>query len=115
MTERGDEADDHLDRGPDEELSTLLATVPSGWSRTEVAGRTWAVTRTTHARGKVITVTAERLDDDRQLGANIWITSDGPVLRPCELPAETVLQFLRAAAKAYSAETERADQKLSTA
>lgn len=105
MTEQLDKLNDH--RGL--ECATLVAAVPDGWSRTEVDGRPWAVTRTEHARGKVITLTAERLDDDQQLGANIWITSGGPILRPCELPAETVLEFLRAAAKAYSAETERAE------
>jgi peptide-methionine (S)-S-oxide reductase len=48
----------------------------------------------------VISLKAERLSDTAQLGANVWLTPKGPILRPCEVPAEEVLQFLRAAADA---------------
>lgn len=85
------------------ELTRLLTSVPEGWSRTQIAGRTWAVTRTTHAGGKVISLNAERLNDNEQLAANVWLTSKGPVLRPCEIPAENVMTFLRSASKAYYA------------
>jgi peptide-methionine (S)-S-oxide reductase len=91
-----------MDGGQDQELDTLLRTIPEGWTRAEVDGQAWGVTRVTRAGGKVISVNAERLGDTEQLGANIWITSDGPILRPCEVPAEKVLQFLRAAAMGYS-------------
>jgi hypothetical protein len=86
----------------DQELDALLRTIPEGWSRAEIAGQAWGVTRTTRAGGKVISVNAERLGDTGQLGANVWVTSEGLVLRPCEVPAEEVMQFLRAAAKVYS-------------
>lgn len=91
-----------MDGEPDQELGTLLTAIPEGWSRAEIAGQAWGVTRTTHAGGKVISLNAERLGDAEQLGANVWITSKGPVLRPCEVPAEKVMRFLRAAAKAHS-------------
>jgi peptide-methionine (S)-S-oxide reductase len=91
-----------MDGGQDQELDTLLRTIPEGWTRAEVDGQAWGVTRVAHAGGKVISVNAERLGDTEQLGANVWITSEGPILRPCEVPAEKVLQFLRAAAMGYS-------------
>lgn len=91
-----------MDGSPDPELGTLLKSIPEGWTRAEVDGQTWGVTRVTHAGGKVISINAERLRDTEQLGANVWITSDGPILRPCEVPAGKVMQFLRAAATAYS-------------
>ncbi|HEU0041638.1 MAG TPA: peptide methionine sulfoxide reductase [Jiangellaceae bacterium] len=91
-----------MDGGQDQELDTLLRTIPEGWTRAEVDGEAWGVTRATRAGGKVISINAERLGDTEQLGANVWITSEGPILRPCEVPAEDVLQFLRAAAMAYS-------------
>lgn len=91
-----------MDGGQDQELDTLLRTIPEGWTRAEVDGEAWSVTRVTRAGGKVISINAERLGDTEQLGANVWITSEGPILRPCEVPAEDVLQFLRAAAMAYS-------------
>ena len=91
-----------MNGSPDHELADLLTTIPEGWSRTEVAGQVWGVTRTTHAGGKVISLTAERLSDTEQLGANVWLTTEGPILRPCEVAAEKVLQFLRDAANANS-------------
>lgn len=93
-----------MDASNDRELDTLLETIPEGWSRTTLAGDAWGVRRSTHAGGKVISVTAERLGGTEQLGANVWITSEGPILRPCEVPEEKIMEFLRAAAEAYSAE-----------
>ncbi|WP_225997693.1 peptide methionine sulfoxide reductase [Myceligenerans pegani] len=66
-------------------------------------GQTWGVTRTTRAGGRVISITAERLGDSEQLGANVWITAEGPVLRPCEVPEESVMKFLRTAVTERSA------------
>lgn len=83
-----------------EQLKRLLMTLPEGWSRTEIGGRTRAVTRATHAGGKVIPLNAERLSDAMQLGANVCITSKGSLLRPCEVPAEDVMAFIRAASNA---------------
>ena len=79
------------------DLGALIGAVPEGWTRADVDGRPWGVTRVTRAGGKMVSLNAERLGDSEQLGANIWITSDGPVLRPCEVPAEKVLHFLRTA------------------
>lgn len=82
----------------DQELDLFLRNIPEGWSQMDVAGQSWGVTRSTHAGGKVISLNAERLSDTEQVGANVWITPEGPILRPCEVPAEKVLQFLRAVA-----------------
>jgi predicted GNAT family acetyltransferase len=89
----------------DQELDRLVAAIPEGWSRTTVLGQSWSVSRTTHAGGKVVSITAERLADNEQLGANVWITSEGTVLKPCEIPAETIMEFLRAAAAEYATNT----------
>jgi len=93
-----------MDGNQGQDLDTLLEVIPEGWTRAEVDGRAWGVTRVTRAGGKAISLNAERLGDSEQLGANIWITSDGPVLRPCEVPAEKVLRFLRAAATDFPRE-----------
>jgi hypothetical protein len=90
------------DRTPDHELDALIGAIPEGWSRVQIAGQSWAITRTTRAQGQVISVDAERLGDSEHLGANVWITSGGSVLKPCEVPEERVMQFLRAAATSLS-------------
>ncbi|WP_460568145.1 hypothetical protein [Humibacter soli] len=80
------------------ELEALIAAIPEGWSRTRIDGQTWAVTRTTRAGGRVVSLDAERLGSAEALGANVWLTSGGAILKPCEIPAETVMTFLRKAA-----------------
>jgi hypothetical protein len=78
-----------------EELAELLSRVPRGWARRMVAGLPWGVSRVEHAGGRTTTLTAERLGGTGFLSANIWHTSAGPLLRPCEVPTADVLQFLR--------------------
>ena len=83
---------------PDHELDALIRAIPEGWTRVQIAGHGWAITRTTRAGGKTISFDAERLGDKEHLGANVWNTSEGAILRPCEVPEEKVMQVLRDAA-----------------
>jgi len=76
------------------DLDRLLERVPSGWSRQVVDGRSWGVSRVEHADGRSTTVTAEELGGSLMFSANVWHTSQGLILRPCEVRAETVLDFL---------------------
>jgi peptide-methionine (S)-S-oxide reductase len=78
-----------------DELGRLLARVPVGWTRFEIAGRPWAVSRVPRGDGRTVTLEAEQLGGADAFGANVWLTSSGPVLRPCEVPAEKVLDLLR--------------------
>jgi hypothetical protein len=92
----------------DQELDALIRAIPEGWTRVQIAGQGWGITRTTRAGGKAISFDAERLGDKEQLGANVWTTSEGLVLRPCEMPEEKVMQFLRNAAATFNAYGTRA-------
>lgn len=78
------------------DLDELLARVPEGWTRFEIDGQPWAVSRVARARGRSVTLEAEQLGTTDRFGANIWLTSSGAVLKPCEVPAEKVLELLRA-------------------
>ena len=91
-----------MNDSPDE-LEDLIRAVPEGWSRVDIDGRSWAMTRITRAGGRVISLDAELLGTSESLGANVWQTSSGAVLKPCEVPAERVMNFLRAAADARTA------------
>jgi peptide-methionine (S)-S-oxide reductase len=92
-----------MNREPDRELDGLISAIPEGWTRVQLAGQSWGITRTTRAGGKTISFDADRLGDSEQFGANVWNTSGGSVLRPCEVPEEKVMQFLRAAAATFEA------------
>lgn len=71
----------------DDELDSLIRGHPGMVAHTQIDGHSWAVTRTTRAC-KVISVDAEQLGTAEQFGANVWFTSDGAILRPCEVPEE---------------------------
>lgn len=90
-----------MNEATNDELGYLIRTLPEGWSRIEIDGHSWIVTRTTRAGGKVISVDAEQLSTAEQFGANVWVTSRGTVLKPCEVPEDKVMHFLRAAAATF--------------
>ena len=71
-----------------------MARLPEGWSPVRYAGRRYGVTRTTHTDGRSVSVYAEELGGPGVVSANIWLLSGGAELRPCEMPAATVLDFL---------------------
>lgn len=78
-----------------EELERLLARIPAGWSRVEVDGVPYGLTRTDHADDRSVSVHAEQLGGSDVVSTNAWRTSNGTVLRPCEMPEDKVLAFLR--------------------
>ena len=79
-------------------LGDLLDRVPDGWSVATYDGRRYAVTRTERAGGRALSVYAEELGGTDVVSANVYLTSEhGEQLRPCEMPAEKVLSFLREA------------------
>lgn len=78
----------------DPDLGELFERVPVGWSRVRVAGRRWAVTRSLHAGGRSESLYAEELGGGDVVSANLYRTSTAPALRPCEMPAAKVLDFL---------------------
>lgn len=79
-----------------DELDALVARVPRGWSRQLIDGRAWGITRVDRAGGRSSTIDGEELGGARRMSANVWRTGSGTLLRPCEMPAEQVLEVLRA-------------------
>ena len=79
-------------------LGELLARVPDGWSVATHDGRRYGVTRTARAGGRAVSVYAEELGGTDVVSANVYLTGeDGAHLRPCEMPTEKMLAFLREA------------------
>jgi hypothetical protein len=77
------------------ELSMLVDRVPEGWTLAEYDGRRWGLARTTRAQGRSVTIYAEHLGGVDVVSANAYRTSTGDLLKPCEMPADVVLAFLR--------------------
>ena len=76
------------------DLAALFARVPEGWSVVAYDGRRYAVTRTRHAAGRTASMYAEELGGSDVVSANLYLTAGGAQLKPCEMPAAKVLDFL---------------------
>lgn len=79
----------------DDELAALLDRVPAGWTPVVWRGRRYGMRRTDAAGGGAVAVVAEELGGDDLVSTNVYRTRAGDLLRPCEMPAERVLAFLR--------------------
>jgi hypothetical protein len=69
--------------------------VPEGWTLVEFRRRRYGLRRTSRAAGRSISIYAEQLGGSDTVSTNVYRTPAGDVLRPCEMPAATVLAFLR--------------------
>jgi hypothetical protein len=78
-----------------DELAELVDRVPKGWTAVGYAGRRYGLSRTDRAGGQSVAIYAEELGGSDVVSANVYRPASGDVLRPCEMPAETVLDFLR--------------------
>ncbi len=72
----------------------LFERVPVGWSRVRYAGRVYGVSRSAAAGGRALAIYAEELGGPDVVSANLYVTTGGPQLRPCEMPAAKVADFL---------------------
>lgn len=76
------------------DYAALFNRVPAGWSEVTFEGRRYGVTRSAAADGRALSVYAEELGGRDVVSANLYLTADGPQLRPCEMPATKVIDFL---------------------
>lgn len=79
------------------DLGDLVDALPEGWSEVTYTGRRYGLTKITHAGGRSSSVYAEQLGGPDVVSANVYRTASGDVLKPCEMPAAKVMDFLRGA------------------
>jgi hypothetical protein len=77
-----------------DDYAALFERVPIGWSEVVFEGRRYGVTRSVTAEGRAVSMYAEELGGQDVVSANLYLTADGPQLRPCEMPAGKVIEFL---------------------
>ena len=77
-----------------EDLRALVDRVPEGWTAARYRGRGYGLRRTSRAEGRSVAIYAEELGGADVVSTNVYRTSAGDVLKPCEMPASTVLAFL---------------------
>lgn len=93
-----------VDEAETDELAELVDRVPEGWTAVGYAGRRYGLSRTDRASGQSVAIYAEELGGTDVVSANVYRPASGDVLRPCEMPAETVLAFLRGWTETESAQ-----------
>lgn len=71
-----------------------LDRLPTGYSEGLFAGRRWGVTLDLSADRRRCWVWGEDLGGKARISFNLYRLADRPVLRPCEMPAETVIAFI---------------------
>lgn len=76
------------------DLLALFDRVPVGWTEVWYDRQRYGLTRSLAAGGRSQSVYAEQLGGRDVISANLYLAGDVPQLRPCEMPAEKVLQFL---------------------
>lgn len=80
---------------PEGELGELVARIPEGWTEVSYAGRRYGLSRTSRAHGRAVSLYARELGGTDTVSANLYARGDEILLRPCEMPAEKVQEFLR--------------------
>lgn len=72
-----------------------LEKIPEGYSEGSYKGITYRITKQIFNRGRSGKVFAEASGDSDFISLNYYITSEGFLLKPCEMPSEKVIHFLQ--------------------
>jgi len=73
---------------------TRLNAWPEGAHRGISGGRIYMVVKTTFAQYRAIKLVAHELGGTDYISLNLYHLTSGPLLKPCEMPVEKVVQFL---------------------
>lgn len=76
-------------------LASLFERFPVGHGEAIFEGGRWSVTHAVGADGQRHSLVAEQLGGTGVVSANLYATATGEHLKPCEMPAARVLEFLR--------------------
>lgn len=77
-----------------EAFLTAFFAIPKGSSTGHAHGRRYIVSRTEFSGGKSQKLAARALDGSDYISLNLYLTKRGSLLRPCEMPAEKVTEFV---------------------
>ncbi|PHI19270.1 peptide methionine sulfoxide reductase [Lewinellaceae bacterium SD302] len=81
--------------GPKPQYLLRLDELTDGYSVVLYGNKKWGATKTTFTGGRSTKFYAEALDGSDFISLNLYRTRNGPKLKPCEMPAEKVIDFLK--------------------
>ncbi len=76
-------------------ITELIDAVPEGSSTGVFRGGSWSVRKTTHNNGRSTKIYAEELGGKDFISLNFYRTEKADLLKPCEMPEQKVIEFLR--------------------
>ena len=72
-----------------------IRTLPIGYSEVLFQNKKYGVTRTDFNNGNSIKIYAEELGGKDFISLNYYITSSSEFLKPCEMPKNKVIDFIK--------------------
>lgn len=76
-------------------LLSFIQNLPNGYSEGIYNSKKYGITKTTFNKGKSYKVYAEELGGTDFISLNYYLTSSQELLKPCEMPAAKVVDFLK--------------------
>ena len=73
----------------------IIQAFPEGYSEGVFAKKKYGISKQTFNAGKSFKVFAEELGGKDFISLNFYVTSQDEILKPCEMPKEKVIAFLR--------------------
>lgn len=81
---------------PPPDVVAKIAALPMGTTTGTAFDKRYVTSRSTFGAGKATKVVAEELGGTDYISLNLYDLSAGPALFPCEMPAQKVIDFVRA-------------------
>ncbi len=76
-------------------LKTLIAKIPLGYTEGIYNDKKYSITKTVFNENKSFKIYAEELGGTDFVSLNFYITSSQELLKPCEMPEQKVIDFLK--------------------
>lgn len=76
-------------------LLKYIQLIPKGYSEVLYEQKKYGLTKTDYNNGKSIKVFAEELGGNDFISMNYYITSTSESLKPCEMPKQKVIHFMK--------------------
>lgn len=76
-------------------ISTYVNKIPTGYSVGNYQGKKYGISKTIFNRGKSVKLYGEELGGNNFVSLNYYLTTTKELLKPCEMPAQKVVHFLK--------------------
>lgn len=77
------------------DLHELIVGIPEDYSEVSFAGKRYSLTRKDFNQGRSLKVFARELGGTDFISFNYYLTGQGRLLKPCEMPVAKVEKFLQ--------------------